>query len=134
MKKKVCKGVMLVEVALCLMVNVPLLLGGLEFSWYLYIREGLAGAAGQAVRYNIGNGPRQSAQNYLIGLGFPDSFINSVNINLQTQNIPGSQGKKINSASISVPLTETLLFGGIPSTLIITAPSSTVSETAHMRD
>ena len=134
MKKRIYKGVMLLEVALCLLINVPLILGGLEFGWYLYVRSSLAGAAGQAVMYPLGNGPQQSAMNYLIGLDFSDNFINSITVDWNSQSIPGSGGKSIESVTVSLPLADALLFGGNPSKIILVATNPIIGETAYMRD
>lgn len=130
-KRKKLRGVILFEAALCIALNMVFLLGGMELGWYLYVREGLAGAAGQAVVSTKGKAPEEIATLYLIGMGLPDSLINNIEVVSTTVTL-AFPNEKADRIEISLPLDQTLLFGGVPSALGMTSETK-VSAVAYMR-
>ena len=106
--------------------NLACFLGGLEYGWYLHIRQALAGAAGRAVHSPHKNNVLSVGNIYLQGMDLPQSLIDSVVIDFPpaTPIVPG--GVKFQQITLSVPLSKTLLFGGVPSTLFSSNPDSKV--------
>ncbi len=133
-KKKLYRGAILVEVALTTIVNVLLLFGGLEFGWYLYSRQALVGAAREAVRIDMQRVAEQTVRNYLVGLDFSDVFINSVVVSLNQLNLNNPGPTKVNKVTVTIPLTQVLLFGGEFSRLYSTSSETTLSVTAYERE
>ncbi len=133
LKTKQRRGAMLFEVALCFLINIPLLLGGLELGWYLHVRQGLAGAAGQAVHGFTKKESENTVKTYLIGLNFSDSLIEAAVIDVTVINNPPDT-TKVNQVTVSLPLSKVLIFGGIPSALSSSSEQSTVSATAYLRE
>lgn len=114
-KRQLIKGVILIEVVLCLSVNLLFLLGGLEMGWYLHVRQSLAGAAGNAVfMTQNANTAEDAAMVYLTGMNLPEDLIDSVTVTADSVTINGSSSDRV---TVSLPLSEVLMFGGIISNL-----------------
>ena len=109
-KKFKHKGAIMIEVVLCISINVLLLLGGLEWSRYLYIRQGLAEAAGQAVQNSLAKNPDKVVELALVGLDFSDTLIAAVNVSVSQVQLGG--GAKADMVTVSMPVSDGLLFGG----------------------
>lgn len=124
------RGGILVEVVLTITINVMLILGGLEWSRYLYIRQGLAGAAGQAAQNVIGQADTKTVRLYLIGMDFPDSLIDSVTVSSSKETVGGPPGTQADKVTVSLPFSDALLFGGTFSRLVL-SDNTTVSATAY---
>jgi hypothetical protein len=134
MKKDAFRGVILIEVAFCMLVNMVVLFGGLEYGWYFYSRQALVGAAREAVRSDFHTVAERTVQSYLIGMDFSDSFIDSVSVDFEQMTLTGSSPPtQVNKVSVSIPLTEVLLFGGEASNLFSTNEENVLTVTAYER-
>ena len=114
--KQLIKGAILVEVALSLLINIPILIGGMEYGWYLYVRQGFVSAAGQAVRKSKTQAHEDAALICLHGFFMPQRIIDATIVNTTTLNQGG--GVRINQVTVSVPLSEALLFPNDPVQLL----------------
>lgn len=135
MKKKVRfrKGAILLEFALSIGINVMIMLGGLEWGWYLYVRQGLSGAAGQAVHRTTAKHAKLAVDIYLAGLNFSDTFIESVTVDFSKEIDPGPNKTTIYRVTTSLPKEKALLFGGTPSGLALSNLTS-VNASAYYPD
>lgn len=129
--KKKFKGAILLEAALGLLLNTALILGGLETGYYLYVNQALSGAAAEACRFDSNGHNQRIITAYLIGLGFPDPFIESVSIASGTSVL--ADGSTARSVTLTIPTSVALLFLGGPSKLVNTDQTS-LSFTSYFRN
>lgn len=101
------KGAALIELALVILIYTVITLGGIEFMWYLHIKDSLSAAAEEAVKTvavdhdqlpygNLSTSSAsldplraladQTARNYLLNMGFSSSFVSSVGVNVDYLN------------------------------------------------
>lgn len=125
--KQLIKGAILVEVALSFLVNIPILIGGMEYGWYLYVRQGVVSAAGQAVRKSKKQAHEEAALICLHGFFMPQRIIDATSVETITSNEGG--GVRINRITVSVPLSEALLFPNDPVQLL-SLSGGTITESA----
>ncbi len=127
------KGAILVEVALSISVNLIFLLGGLEIGWYLYVKSALAAATAQAA-YSVNvNEAKNVMEACLLGLDLPQNLIDNCSVSFSNDPIPGGGGVKIKTATLSLPISEVLIFGNLAFLEPLTQQSQLV-ETASARD
>lgn len=129
LKRKLMKGAILFEVVLSLSLNLLLLMGGLEMGWYLHLRQGLAGAAGTAVFMTSGKQSEDAAKVYLTGFNLPTKIIEAVSVSADNVIVNGSQADRV---TVSLPLSEALIFGGVVSKLS-SSEETTITAVAYNR-
>jgi len=112
MKKRKVRGAIMVEVALAFVMNMVLLLGGLESGWYLYARQALSGAVREAARVDHPLSFKRCVDAYLVGLDFSDDFVDSVVVTVSSINLGGSPPRSIRKVTATVPISKVLIFGG----------------------
>lgn len=127
------KGSIMVEIAFAMTVNFTFLLGGLELGWYLHVKAALAAATSQAaysVNVNEANNVMEAC---LLGSDVPQNLVDNCSVSFSNNPIPGGGGVKIKTATLSLPMSEVLIFGNLPFLAPLTA-ETTVSETSSVRD
>lgn len=134
MKKHKQRGAILYEAGLSIMLNLALLLGGLEVGWYLHARQALVDAVREASRTDFQSVAEKTVQNYLIGLNFPDDFIDSVVVSFEVMNVNNPGPTKIHKVTATIPLIKVLLFGGDPSGIASASGSTSLSVSAYDRE
>lgn len=104
MRKKSTRGAALIEAALMLVTYLLLTLGGMEYLWYLHIRQSLTAASDAAVWVVAANhkepappklgvsslslnpyrpGAEAAARNLLLEMGFSNDFVSSVDVTIE---------------------------------------------------
>ena len=114
--KQLIKGAILLEVALSFLINIPILIGGMEYGWYLYVRQGFVSAAGQAVRKSKQQAHEDAALICLHGFFMPQRIIDEASVETIRFNEGG--GVRTQLVTVSVPLSEALLFPNDPVQLL----------------
>lgn len=133
MKKRGIRGAIMLEAAICLILNATFIMGALEIGWYLYSKQGVTGAAREAVRTDDQTNASRMMKKYLHGLDYPNSFINSIKVDFEKYQIEGPTETKLKRVTAKVPVANMLLFGGKPSQLIVGLDVKYVTIAAYER-